>query len=222
MQTDSVGATSVDPGHLNGDAADSQSWNAYVYARNNPLTYSDPTGAEYEICAYGAEECGSVSDQYFSQLLRSPGAGIRLWGGVIFVGDNSVGFYRQTSVDPTFGDFVRLTGARADAMLKASVTEMAKNAVFTAATFGVGLAARASVEMMLASQSSLVFKTGHYASRLLAAGVNVGRAEAAVQGLIKGGAPLHGTVRVDGVLLEYRAMRLPDGRINVGTIFPQR
>ena len=57
--------TTVDPGHVNGDIFDPQSWNAYAYARNNPLKYTDPTGTEYEICAEGAPSCQRVSDQYF-------------------------------------------------------------------------------------------------------------------------------------------------------------
>ena len=36
--------TTVDPAHVNGDVFDPQSWNAYAYARNNPLKYTDPTG----------------------------------------------------------------------------------------------------------------------------------------------------------------------------------
>jgi RHS repeat-associated protein len=218
--------TTVDPGHVNGDIFDPQSWNAYAYARNNPLKYTDPTGTEYEICAYGGSgssgSCGSVSDQYFAILSRNPGAGIRLWGGAIFAGNKVVGYYNQTSIDPTLDDFIRQTGERTVALAKATAVEYAKQAAITAGTFGVGLAARASIEVMLASRSAILFKTGHYAARLLAAGVNVDRAEVAVQQLIKGGAPLQGTIRVDGVLLEYRAMRLADGRINVGTIFPQR
>ena len=38
--------TTVDPGHVNGDIFDPQSWNGYAYARNNPLKYTDPTGTE--------------------------------------------------------------------------------------------------------------------------------------------------------------------------------
>ncbi len=101
--------TTVDPGHVNGNIFDPQSWNAYAYARNNPLKHTDPTGTEYEICAYGGSgsgaSCGSVSDQYFALLARNPGVGIQLWGGTIFAGSKAVGYYRQTSVDATWGTF---------------------------------------------------------------------------------------------------------------------
>jgi RHS repeat-associated protein len=36
--------TTVDPGHVNADIYDPQSWNAYAYARSNPLRFIDPFG----------------------------------------------------------------------------------------------------------------------------------------------------------------------------------
>ncbi|MBY0497628.1 MAG: RHS repeat-associated core domain-containing protein [Cyanobacteria bacterium] len=108
-QSQTARFTSVDPGHVNGDILDPQSWNGYAYARNNPLKYTDPTGTTYEICAYGSNgmtsSCGSASDQYFAQLERNPGAGLRLWGGAIFSGNKVVGYYNQTSIDATWGTF---------------------------------------------------------------------------------------------------------------------
>lgn len=74
-----------------------------------------------------------------------------------------------------------------------------------------------------------VFKTGHYASRLEAAGVNVARAESAIAkevGAMRpnmaAGADVSGRLRIDNVLVEYRTRLLPDGSVNVGTIFPVR
>jgi filamentous hemagglutinin len=72
-----------------------------------------------------------------------------------------------------------------------------------------------------------VFKTAHYAPRLQRAGVDVARAEtvvarevAAMRGNLGVGADVAGRVRIDNVLVEYRARLLPDGSVNVGTIFP--
>jgi RHS repeat-associated protein len=161
--------TTVDPGHVNGDIFDPQSWNGYAYARNNPLKYTDPTGTEYEICAYGASgyggSCGTVSDQYFAILSRNPGAGIRLWGGAIFSGNKVVGYYNQTSVDPTFGDFVRLTGALSSRWLREQSTEMAIGAAIAATgglasgVLGGGLAATSTLGLEAPSMTEIANAT---------------------------------------------------------------
>ena len=72
-----------------------------------------------------------------------------------------------------------------------------------------------------------LFQTAHYSERLIAAGVDVASAEAAVangvaslQDSLSVGAPFSWRLAVDGVLLEYRAFPLPGGSVNVGTIFP--
>lgn len=72
-----------------------------------------------------------------------------------------------------------------------------------------------------------MLKTGHYASRLEAAGVNAARAEAAVakqigamRGRMATNADVAGRLTVDGVKVEYRARLLPGGTVSVGTLFP--
>jgi hypothetical protein len=37
---------------------------------------------------------------------------------------------------------------------------------------------------------------------------------------MEAGADVAGRMRIDNVLVEYRARLLPDGSVNVGTIFP--
>lgn len=82
-------------------------------------------------------------------------------------------------------------------------------------------------DSVAARGAATIFKTAHYASRLEAAGVNVARAESAVAkavGVMRPNmaaeAAVRGRMTIDGVLVEYRAMLLPDGAVNVGTIFP--
>jgi RHS repeat-associated protein len=71
---------------------------------------------------------------------------------------------------------------------------------------------------------NLVFKTEHYAARLIEAGVDVNGAEAAVAADLRAlesmteGELIKGQVSVDGQLLNYHAMPLPTGQVSVGTI----
>lgn len=73
------------------------------------------------------------------------------------------------------------------------------------------------------------FKTGHYASRLEAAGLTTAEVEAAVarelariRPLMPPGAGVVGRMRINNVLVEYRIRLMPDGTASVGTIFPVR
>lgn len=85
----------------------------------------------------------------------------------------------------------------------------------------------AGLSKLGSAAAQCTFKTGHYASRLQSAGVNVSRAESSVADVVRGmrgnmfiNADVVGCITVDGKLLEYRARLLPNGVVNVGTIFP--
>jgi len=58
--------TSVDPDNTGAIPSDPQSWNAYAYARNNPLKYSDPDGKAFKICNNDAV-CVIISDEEAKQ-----------------------------------------------------------------------------------------------------------------------------------------------------------
>jgi hypothetical protein len=97
--------------------------------------------------------------------------------------------------------------------------------------FGMKGASGASVDAKgsatAADAGTTTFKTSHYAPRLEAAGVNVAHAEAQIAEAVKTmqssmvtNAPVSGRMTIDGILVEYRATLLPNGTVNVGTIFP--
>jgi hypothetical protein len=51
----------ADPGHVGANVGDPQSWNAYVYARNDPVNSVDPTGLETECYVDGLQrDCGDA------------------------------------------------------------------------------------------------------------------------------------------------------------------
>jgi RHS repeat-associated protein len=104
--------TSVDPGHIGGDVFDSQSWNAYAYARNNPLRFVDPQGTDYEIRIIGGETFtfeGSWADLH----LFAPGFtfGSSTWSGDIRnAAGTKVGTYWWVPSRDIFTDTVRGVG----------------------------------------------------------------------------------------------------------------
>ena len=72
--------TSVDPGHVNGDVFDPQSWNGYAYALNNPLRFVDPHGT----CSQDAN--GNYVDGDDAGTLVAPGPCSRGKGGALTIG----------------------------------------------------------------------------------------------------------------------------------------
>ncbi len=71
--------TSVDPGNASGSLVDPQGWNAYAYARNNPLRFLDPDGTDYRVHIEGGTDF-TVSDGLFEQWMLYPDPGV-LYGG---------------------------------------------------------------------------------------------------------------------------------------------
>jgi RHS repeat-associated protein len=89
--------TTVDPGHVGGDLHDPQSWNAYAYARNNPLKYVDPEGLAYRVQLKGYDPVWFLNDQDFEWMLAHPelNPGISFDNGIITAGGQTVGSYQH-------------------------------------------------------------------------------------------------------------------------------
>ena len=62
---------SVDPENAGAIENHPQSWNAYSYAGNNPMTFSDPSGEDYIICEPNGGKCyAPVSDSQFRRAQK--------------------------------------------------------------------------------------------------------------------------------------------------------
>jgi RHS repeat-associated protein len=85
--------TTSDPDHVGGNIVDPQSWNAYAYARNNPLRFVDPTGTDYFIQVEGGTGFWVNEDR---DLWKYEAGGFSFKGGVIYNAANAqVGVYQH-------------------------------------------------------------------------------------------------------------------------------
>jgi len=159
-------------------------------------------------------------------------------------GNAMVGFGDGVFTVATFG-FVDLNTVREKLGIQGNLDRGSKafrGANFTAQTAGIlagvvglvrgvvagmGRMRSALTVNAFAGSRAVTFKTSHYAARLERAGINVAHAETEVAKVISAMRPnmvteaaVRGRMTIDGVLIEYRARLLPNGTVNVGTIFP--
>jgi RHS repeat-associated protein len=126
--------TTSDPNHVNGQVSDPQSWNAYAYARNNPLRFIDPTGTDYLVSVDGGQSFWA-SDREFELLRGNPGAGISLLGGLVLAGGRIVGTYEYYS---PFDRVLVDAGRRAEPGVNAALALGAATTAVPAAAIGTG------------------------------------------------------------------------------------
>jgi len=128
--------TTVDPGHVGGNTVDPQSWNAYAYARNNPLRFEDPTGTDYRIKIRGGPSW-RLGDSEFKDLQNDPGEGFFVTPTKVYERGQSIG--EVTYVNEVFERFTSDIAARSEAGIRAGLYGMGVGAAFNAGQFGFGL-----------------------------------------------------------------------------------
>jgi len=95
---------SVDPENAGAKHEDPQSWNAYAYARNNPLKYTDPDGLMYRLCTPSGSCIDNYSDSDFYWNFQSNPSIYLSGSGNIFADGQYIGYFVHLSDDPWYVD----------------------------------------------------------------------------------------------------------------------
>ncbi|WP_407468852.1 RHS repeat-associated core domain-containing protein [Xanthomonas campestris pv. raphani] len=202
----------------------SGAFNRYWYANNNLYRFTDPDGRQ----ACGKDtDCRLAQGEVGGTIGRIPQAS----------SGRSTNAAPSNHHSPTAG---RWDGVMDRLGLKGDLTEngnifdvksLAHDVLYplmdSPGGAGVKAASLGALAITLRTEGAVIFRTGHYASRLEAVGLNVSRTEAVVAREVARirpnmatGADVVGRMRVNGTVVEYRVRALPDGRVSVGTIFP--
>ncbi|WP_228884928.1 RHS repeat domain-containing protein [Stenotrophomonas rhizophila] len=210
---------SVDPVTATSDPIDM--FNRYRYADGNPYRFIDPDGRQ---------ACGKDTTCQLAQ-----GAAGTTVGNVPQAPSDGA---RKVSSAPSssnrWSDIKGRLGLNGDLTKNGNIFDVESlfHDVFYPAMNSPGgpalkVAGLGVMAVVIRSEAQVVFRTGHYASRLESVGLNVARTEAIigrevarVRPNMAVGADVTGRIRVNGVVVEYRMRALPNGGVNVGTIFP--
>jgi RHS repeat-associated protein len=89
---------SPDPENAGASEDDPQSWNAYAYARNNPLLYTDPDGLKYRLCNAEGHCTDDYSDADFEKNFVNDKS-IEFKGNEIYKDGQLIGTFERLSFD---------------------------------------------------------------------------------------------------------------------------
>ena len=135
---------SIDPGNADADQEVPQSWNAYAYARNNPLKYGDPSGEGVEVCSVGGERtCVYYSEAQWIKFLdaNKKSGDFTIKGNKIFFGDEIAAEITSSSfLDDRQKEFISSTAENSVKKGKV-VGALGAGAVVTGACIGTGVCA---------------------------------------------------------------------------------
>jgi RHS repeat-associated protein len=139
---------SPDPGNAGASPEDPHSWNAYAYARNNPLIYTDPDGLSYRLCDASGNCIDDYDDMDFAQNFKW-GYGVQLipsgsGGGMIIADGVYIGSYQYNGF--FFDEVEKRLGNQADATNQLIGNLMVNSVVSGVTGFAIGQAVQAGVK----------------------------------------------------------------------------
>jgi RHS repeat-associated protein len=95
-----------DPDNAGADVGDSQSWNMYSYAGNNPASRNDPSGEDQRICqtddSGNKTNCTTLTDEQYGAYIEENKSTLSFAGNKIFANGTQIG---TTEYIPTLNAF---------------------------------------------------------------------------------------------------------------------
>jgi RHS repeat-associated protein len=241
--------TSPDPENAGATPDDPQSWNAYAYARNSPLVFSDPTGERYQRCIGQGDQqkCTEVSDADWDNYTHSNSRELIFQGGKIFARDKKgnqgtqVGTFRQVDVDlqdsavQVAKGVIERTGT-AEQLAGALIRQTAENVVYAATGAvilrGLGYGAQAIAQLNIFKNTPVIIKWSHQIMKVRPGHLPPPDSAAQIQGAVEGAIRtgnyaiktngiFEGTTTIQGVAVGFRG-RMIDGVAHVSSVFAKK
>ncbi|HET7216115.1 MAG TPA: RHS repeat-associated core domain-containing protein [Terriglobia bacterium] len=132
-----------DPDNGGADVGDSQSWNMYSYAGDNPSSRNDPSGEDYKVCqqgeSNGSTNCTVLTDSQYDAFVEQNKDTLSFAGSKIFANGTQIGTSEYIpTIDPSTAFALRAVGDFANAQIKSAAVNMAINGALAGAGALIG------------------------------------------------------------------------------------